>query len=245
MEIALTAKRVLITGACGGIGKALIKKVIDCKGFVIALDVRSDQLRLLNEEFVGNIETICVDLNDWNAVIKALNCISRIDLLVNSAGICLLESVGAVTQQAVDRQLSLNVNALINISQTVAQQWIKTKTKGVIVNISSQSSMRALKDHVVYCATKGAVDQITRVMALELAQHHIRVNAVNPTVVWTDLAKIVWADPVVSGAMKSRIPMGRFAEPEEVADAVVFLLSERSSMITGVTLPVDGGFLAT
>ncbi|CAG2170497.1 unnamed protein product [Oppiella nova] len=228
-----------------GIGKALVQKLISCEAFVIALDCRVDQLRLLEDEFKGNIETICVDLNDWNGVQSALNSVDRIDLVVNNAGICLLESVGCISEESVDRQLALNTKALINVSQTVAQQWIESARKGAIVNISSQSSMRALRDHLVYCATKGAVDQITRVLALELAAHRIRVNAVQPTVVWTDLAKIVWADPVVSGAMKSRIPMGRFAEPEEVADAVAFLLSDRAAMITGATLPVDGGFLCT
>ncbi|CAG2106205.1 unnamed protein product [Medioppia subpectinata] len=194
---------------------------------------------------MGNIETICVDLNDWNAVQTALESVGPIDLVVNNAGMCLLEAIGSITEESVDKQLSLNVKAVINVSQTVAKQWIRDKRKGAIVNISSQSSMRALREHLVYCGSKGAVDQITRVLALELAQHNIRVNSVNPTVVWTDLAKIVWADPIVSGAMKSRIPLGRFAEPEEVADAVTFLLSDRAAMITGVTLPVDGGFLAT
>ena len=109
-------------------------------------------------------------------------------MLVNNAGIALLEEVGAVTEDAVDKQLSINTKAVINVSQTVAQNWIREQRKGVIVNISSQSSLRPLREHLVYCASKAAVDQMTRVLALELGPL-IRVNAVNPTIVWTELGK--------------------------------------------------------
>jgi L-xylulose reductase len=117
----------------------------------------------------------------------ALESVAPIDLLVNNAGVCRLEKIGSISEESVDSQFSLNVKAVINVSQIVTNQMIKHNKPGAIVNISSQSSMRALKEHLVYCATKGALDQITRVLALELAPHKIRVNSVNPTVVWTEL----------------------------------------------------------
>uniref|UniRef100_A0A8B9HIF1 Dicarbonyl/L-xylulose reductase n=1 Tax=Astyanax mexicanus TaxID=7994 RepID=A0A8B9HIF1_ASTMX len=93
-------------------------------------------------------------------------------------------------------------------------------------------------------ATKGALDLLTRVMALELGPHQIRVNSVNPTVVMTDMGKIGWSDPVKAKTMTSRIPLGKFAEVEDVVNSILFLLSDKSAMTNGVTLPIDGGFLA-
>jgi L-xylulose reductase len=101
------------------------------------------------------------------------------------------------------------------------------------------------RNHLVYCASKAAMDQVTRTMALEFADKHIRVNSVNPTVVNTDMTAANWSDPVKRAGILAKIPMGRFAEPEEIASVILVLLSEQlSAMITGVTLPVDGGFLA-
>nr|KAF6415457.1 dicarbonyl and L-xylulose reductase [Molossus molossus] len=129
--------------------------------------------------------------------------------------------------------------------QIVARDLIARGAPGSIVNVSSQASQRALTNHSVYCATKGAMDMLTKVMALELGPHKIRVNAVNPTVVMTPMGKANWSDPRKAKTILDRIPLGRFAEVENVVDFILFLLSDRSSMTTGSTVPVDGGFLAT
>ena len=100
-------------------------------------------------------------------------------------------------------------------------------------------------DHTAYCASKGALDQLTRVMALELGPHNIRVNAVNPTVTLTPMGEMAWGDPAKRDPMLAKIPLQRFAKPIDIAHAVAYLLSDSADMITGVTLPVDGGFLAT
>jgi len=96
----------------------------------------------------------------------------------------------------------------------------------------------------VYCGTKGALEMVSKVMALELGPKNIRVNCVNPTVVLTDMGRLGWSEPSKANAMLSKIPLGRFAEVNEVVEAVLFLLSDKASMINGVFLPVDGGFLA-
>ena len=103
--------------------------------------------------------------------------------------------------------------------------------------------MVALADHTAYCASKGALDQLTRMMALELGKHQIRVNAVAPTVTLTPMGEMAWGDPAKSGPMLKRIPLGRFAKPVHVARVVAYLLSEESDMVHGAVLPVDGGFL--
>ncbi|KAK9499223.1 hypothetical protein O3M35_002301 [Rhynocoris fuscipes] len=122
---------------------------------------------------------------------------------------------------------------------------IQHNIKGSIVNISSQASKVALRDHVVYCATKAAIDAMTRVMALELGEYGIRVNTVNPTVVMTNMGRIGWSDPNKAKPLLDRIPLHRFAEVEEVVNTILFLLSDEASFINAVTLPIDGGFLST
>ncbi|XP_051684397.2 L-xylulose reductase isoform X2 [Oryctolagus cuniculus] len=150
-----------------------------------------------------------------------------------------------VTKEACDTSFDVNLRAVIQVSQIVARGMIARGAPGAIVNVSSQASHRALTNHSVYCSTKGALDMLTKVMALELGPHKIRVNAVNPTVVMTPMGQANWSNPHKAKPLLDRIPLGKFAEVEHVVDAILFLLSDRSGMTTGSTLPVDGGFLAT
>lgn len=201
-------------------------------------------LRLSNTQCPG-VEPVCVDLGDWEATEKALSSVGPVDLLVNNAAVALLQPFLEVTKEACDQSFSVNLRAVIQVSQIVARGMIARGVPGAIVNISSQASQRALTNHSVYCSTKGALDMLTKMMALELGPHKIRVNAVNPTVVMTSMGRINWSDPQKAKAMLDRIPLGKFAEVENVVDAILFLLSDRSGMTSGSTLPVDGGFLAT
>lgn len=114
--------------------------------------------------------------------------------------------------------------------------------QGSIVNVSSQAAMAALPGHLGYCASKAAMDAMTRVLCLELGPKGIRVNSVNPTVTLTPMAERAWADPAKRDPMLAAIPLGRFATPREVALPVAFLLSSAASMISGISLPIDGGF---
>ncbi|XP_054393393.2 L-xylulose reductase isoform X2 [Pongo abelii] len=149
-----------------------------------------------------------------------------------------------VTKEAFDRSVEVNLRAAIQVSQIVARGLIARGVPGAIVNVSSQGSKRAVTNHSVYCSTKGALDMLTKVMALELGPHKIRVNAVNPTVVMTPMGQAAWSDPHKAKTMLDRIPLGKFAEVEHVVDAILFLLSDRSGMTTGSTMPVEGGFWA-
>ncbi|KFU85952.1 D-erythrulose reductase, partial [Chaetura pelagica] len=149
-----------------------------------------------------------------------------------------------VTRAALQRSLDVNFGAVLHVSQIVARQMIAQGVPGAIVNVSSQASQRALRDHAVYCSTKSAVDMLTKVMAMELGPHKIRVNTVNPTVVMTDMGKINWSDPQKSAAMINRIPLGKFAEVDDVVNSILFLL-DKSAMTTGSSLVVDGGFLVS
>ena len=163
---------------------------------------------------------------------------------MNNAGIAVLQPFLDTTPEAFDATMAVNVRGALIVSQVVARGMTERGGGGAIVNVSSQASMVGLPDHAAYCASKGALDQLTRVMAVELGAHGIRVNAVNPTVTLTPMGEMAWSDPARSGPMLSRIPLRRFATPLEVASAVAYLLGEGAAMVTGVCLPVDGGFLA-
>jgi NAD(P)-dependent dehydrogenase (short-subunit alcohol dehydrogenase family) len=177
------------------------------------------------------------------AAARAAEQVGLVDFLVNNAGISLPQPFLETSIESFERTLAVNVRAVLIVSQVVAREMIKRNTSGSIVNVSSQASMVALPDHAAYCASKGALDQLTRVMALELGPHQIRVNALNPTVTMTPMAEKAWSDPGKRQQMLSQIPLGRFAKAHDIADAVVFLLCSHSDMIHGVTLPIDGGFL--
>ncbi|HRJ46157.1 MAG TPA: SDR family oxidoreductase, partial [Opitutaceae bacterium] len=210
---------------------------------IVAVSRTAADLATLGREIT--CETHVADLSDPSAVAALVGTMGDIDHLVNNAGISIPQTFLDCTAEAFDRTMAVNVRAVLSVSQAVVRRWIVRGHRGAIVNLSSQASQAALPAHAVYCASKGALDALTRVMALELGAHGIRVNAVNPTVTLTPMAEMAWGDPAKSGPMLARIPLGRFARPWEVAAVVEFLLGPSAAMITGAALPVDGGFLAT
>ena len=243
MNISFEGKRVLVTGAGQGIGRDIALRLSQYKAQVIALSKTKENLEKLSAKD-PRIQTVCVDLCDWNATKRAVQSVLPIDLLVNNAGVAHLKPFLDSTSEDFDATFAVNVRAIMNVSQVVSKNMIERKVPGSIVNVSSQASKAALRDHAVYCSSKGAVDMLSKAMALEFGPYNIRVNTVNPTVIMTDMGKLGWSDPDKARTMMSKIPLGRFAEVSEVVDAVVYLLSNRSSMVNGAALPVDGGFLA-
>ncbi|XP_014442206.1 L-xylulose reductase [Tupaia chinensis] len=244
MELGLAGRRALVTGAGKGIGRCTVQALHAAGARVVAVSRTREDLDSLVRECPG-VEAVCVDLGDWEATERALGGMGPVDLLVNNAAVALLQPFLEVTKEACDRSFEVNLRAVIQVSQMVARSLIARGAPGAIVNLSSQASQRALPDHSIYCSTKAALDMLTKMMALELGPHKIRVNAVNPTVVLTPMGQANWSDPHKAKAMLDRIPLGRFAEVENVVDTILFLLSDRSGMTTGSTVPVDGGFLAT
>ena len=242
MQQRFEGKRVLVTGAGKGIGREIARLLAEQGATVVALSRSTDDLESLHQEI--GCEIITADLAHAQATIEAAQLAGRVDLLVNNAGISIPQSFLDTSVEALDATLAVNVRAVMLVSQVVARGMIERKQGGAIVNLSSQASMVGLLDHTAYCASKGALDQLTRVMALELGPHQIRVNAVNPTVTLTPMGEMAWSDPAKRGPMLARIPLGRFAKPLHVAHAVAYLLSDEADMITGTILPVDGGFLS-
>ncbi|CAG9584616.1 unnamed protein product [Danaus chrysippus] len=244
MEISFKGKRILVTGAGQGIGRGIAVELWRAGANIVTISRTRSHLESLQSEY-PSIDIVDVDISDWEKTREVVESLGHFDALVNNAAIAICEPFLTCSPNDFDRMFDVNVKAVLNISQIVAKKMIDNNTQGAIVNISSQASKAALKDHAIYSASKAALDSLTRTMALELGAYGIRVNAVNPTVIMTSMAKVGWSDPEKSSEMKSKIPLGRFGEVSEVVNAVLFLLSDKSSMINGVELPIDGGFLAT
>jgi L-xylulose reductase len=237
-----SGRRALVTGAGKGIGRATVKLLAEQGAEVVALTRSAGDLDSLRAE-TGCQALVC-DLADPGATREAAIAAQPIDLLVNNAGTTELEPFLDTSAETFDLLMAVNARAPMIVAQECARDMIRRGVKGVIVNVSSLASHHGLPNHAAYCASKGALDSLTQVMAVELGPHGIRVNAINPTVTLTPMAVKAWSDPDKSAGMLDRIPLHRFAEPEDVANVILYLLSERSAMVNGVTLLVDGGFRA-
>jgi L-xylulose reductase len=233
-------KTVLVTGAGKGIGHATVQLLTERGARVIALSRSAADLAALKEE--TGCETIAVDLADANATRKAVRAAQPVDLLVNNAGITELQPFLDTTVEAFDLIMNVNVRAAMIVAQECARNMIERGVGGSIVNVSSLSANVGFALHAAYCASKGGLDAMTRVMANELGPHGIRANTVNPVITMTPMATKVWSEPAKSEPMLARIPLGRFVEPEEVARTIAYLLGDDASMVNGVSLLVDGGF---
>lgn len=234
-------KRILITGAGKGIGRATVKFLAERGAEVVALSRSPADLETLQAEF--GCRTIAVDFTDAEATRAAAREALPVDYLVNNAGTTELQPVLETSVEVFDLLMAVNCRAPLIISQEYARERIAAGKPGAIVNVSSISSFIGFADHAAYCASKGALDGLTRVMANELGRKGVRVNGVHPVITLTPMAVKAWSDPAKSAPMLSRIPMQRFVEPEEVASVIAFLLSDDASMVNGIDMPIDGGFL--
>lgn len=241
MQIRFDGKRALVTGAGKGIGREIATLLSACGANVVALSRTQSDLDSLSDQ--TGCETLVCDLANVNQAARAAEAAGPIDLLVNNAGISIPQAFLEASPEAFDQTMAVNVRSALVVSQVVARGMIVRGEGGAIVNLSSQASMVALRDHASYCASKGALDQLTRVMALELGPHQIRVNSLNPTVTMTSMGTAVWSDPAKCMPMLAKIPLGRFARPIDIAHATAYLLSDAADMIHGTILPIDGGFL--
>ncbi len=236
-----SGKRVLVTGAGKGIGRATAKMLAARGAEVVAISRSQADLDSLAEEI--GARGLAVDLADAEATRRAALEALPADFLVNNAGTTALASFLDLPVEDFDMLYAVNARAPMIVAQEYARDRVKKGLPGAIVNVSSISSWIGFADHTAYCASKGAMDAMTRAMANELGRMGIRVNAVNPTVTLTPMAVKAWSDPAKSDPMMKRIPVGHFADPDEVAEVILFLLSDRASMINGITMPVDGGFM--
>ena len=240
----------LITGASSGIGRATALKLSE-EGIRVALTGRGgDDLQSAADEIMekgGEALVIVGDLTEQKhreyCVHQIIQSWGRLDILINAAGIIGSGTIESTTLDQWDRMFDINLRCLFHLTQLAIPHL--EKTRGAIVNVSSVTGLRAFPGVLSYCVSKAGVDQFTRCIALELAPKGIRVNAINPGVVRTNLHKrggmdeTAYADFVEHS--KSTHPLGRIGEPEEAAELILFLATRKSSWVTGTTISIDGG----
>ncbi|MBB3950767.1 SDR family oxidoreductase [Aureimonas jatrophae] len=235
-------RTILVTGASGGIGGATVRQLVAANADVVASGRNNEALETLSAE--TGCRTLPFDLTSEDEVRGALE---GFDLwgVVNCGGFGGEIATPMDTDIAVfDKVISINARGALLVTKYASQSMIRLGKGGAIVNVSSQASLVALSGHISYGSSKAALDNITRVSALELGRYGIRVNSVNPTVVMTEMSAFYWGRPEIEEPFLKTMPLGRWASEDEIAAPIVFLLSDGASMISGVSLPIDGGFTA-
>ena len=235
----------LVTGANAGLGFATAKKFCD-NGIITYVNGRNKEKTLQACEELGpNAKPFILDLNNLDEIPQAIAKLAeeagKIDILVNNAGINMKKEFLEVTNEEFQNILHTNVLALFAVSREVAKV-MKKNNSGSIINISSMAAQYGIPKVIAYSASKTAIDGMTRAMAVDLAQFGIRVNAVAPGFIKTNMSsKALDNDPERKNKVLSRTPMGKLGEPSDVADAVYYFATSESKFTTGTILPVDGG----
>jgi glucose 1-dehydrogenase len=247
MNVKLIQKVAIVTGASQGIGLACAQRLAREGARVMLADIRPEGAAAAGT--IGDAARFFradVSLKpDVDALIAAtLDAFGQIDILVNNAGVTHAAEFLDLTEEDFDRVLRINLKSMFLCSQAAAREMVKRQS-GCIINMSSVNAELTIPNQVPYVISKGGVNQLTRVAAISLAQHGIRVNAIGPGTILTELAKqAVLGSPEARHTILSRTPIGRCGEPEEVAAIAAFLASDDASYITGQTLYADGGRMA-
>ncbi|WEF30659.1 SDR family NAD(P)-dependent oxidoreductase [Pseudoduganella chitinolytica] len=243
----LTNKTAIVTGATRGIGLACAQRLIAEGARVMLADIRPEGAQAA-EALGDGARFFQADVGnkaDVDALVAAtLAAFGRIDILVNNAGVTHAADFLDLTEEDFDRVLRVNLKSMFLCGQAVAKVMVRQQS-GCIVNMSSVNAELAIPNQVPYVVSKGGINQLTKVMALNLAPYGIRVNGIGPGTILTELAKeAVLGSPQARHTILSRTPLGRCGEPEEVASIAAFLASDDASYMTGQTLYVDGGRMA-
>jgi NAD(P)-dependent dehydrogenase (short-subunit alcohol dehydrogenase family) len=245
----MKAKRVIVTGASSGIGRATADLFLDSGAAVTLIGRRRDQLNEIAEARAArsNAHVIAADLSDPEqcevGVARSTELMGGLDILINAAGILKGGRIEDTTLGLWDEMMNINLRSVFHLMKLAVPHL--ERSRGNIVNVSSVTGPRSFPGVLVYCISKAGLDQLTRCAALELAQKGVRVNAVNPGVVITGLHRSGGMSDSSYAAFlehsKTTHPLGRVGKPQEVAELIYFLASDRASWITGATVSIDGG----
>jgi glucose 1-dehydrogenase len=241
-------KRVIITGAAQGIGLATAKRMLDEGAFVLGADIKewegtiAFQQLASNDRFKYSKTDVTSKAQIDLMVAKAVEAFGGVDVLVSNAGVAKRKDFFELTEEDLHAGFQINLISMILCGQAVCKQIRSQGTPGAIVNMSSVNAIMAMPGYTIYNVSKGGIEQLTRVMSLELAPLGIRVNAVGPGTILTELARnAVLTDEESRNLILSRTPLGRFGEAEEVASVIAFLASDDATYVTGETVFIDGG----
>lgn len=249
-SFSLAGKRALVTGAGRGIGRGLALALAEA-GAAVALNSRTEaQLRQVATEVAargGRALVVPGDVAGATAaraiIERAITELGGLDVLINAAGIAIRGPAEDVSEETYDRMVEVNLKGTYFACQAAGRQMLR-QGSGSIINIASLTTSFGLPLRSVYGATKGAVGQLTKTLAVEWASRGVRVNAIAPGWILTPLTRPVHDDPVQSGWIVGRTPMGRWGLPEDLCGAAVYLASGASAFMTGQILYVDGGFIS-
>lgn len=251
MDYNFDGKVVAVTGAAKGIGKQIAQRFYDAGAAVALCSVASDYSDEILTQIAGNDKSRILGkaadltkLDQLNAFMQdVVERFGRIDVLVNNAGVYMVAPSTEVTESQWDLTLDVNLKSQFFCSQFAAKDMIRRAAPGVIINIASINSQSVVPNSAAYCVSKAGVMMLTKCLAKDWGSHGIRVNAVGPGSIPTDINKDIYSQPGKLDALQARLPLGRQGTPNEIANAVLFLASEDASYITGHTLFADGGWL--
>ena len=237
----LQGKHAVVTGGSKGLGRAICIALAQAGASVTAVARDHAALGELAAEH-PEIEAWPADVNDPEFAIELAQ--RRVNIFVNNAGTNSPMPMVDVPVDVLDQMLNLNVRAAYLAGQGAVRAMVKARTGGVIINLTSQMGHVGSPGRTVYCMTKHALEGLTKAMAVELAPHNIRVNAVAPTFIETPMTAPMLAKPEFRAFVDNMIPLGRIGKPDDVAAAVLYLASPAANMITGASLLIDGGWTA-
>ncbi len=247
-KINLKKKYALVTGAGKGLGRACSIALAEAGATVIALSRTQSDLNKLEKDIKkvkGKVIKIDCDVMNYQDLREKLNKIKIIDILVNNAGTNIPEPFENIKQSSMNYLVDLNLKAAFNVAQLVVKKMIKNKKRsGSIINMSSQLGHVGMIGRNVYNMTKFGIEGLTKGMGVELAKKNIRVNSVAPTFVETPMVKRFFKNNKFKKLVLEKIPVGKVATESDVATTVCFLASSASSMITGTSIIIDGGWTA-
>lgn len=246
-------KTVVITGGAKGIGKQIVKSFYEAGAKValcsVARDYSEDILNEIAKDDRSRIYGKAADLtkmDELNSFMQeVLDRFGKIDVLVNNAGVYMVKPSQEVTEDQWDLTLDVNLKSQFFCAQFAAKDMMSRNAEGVIINIASINSQSVVPNSAAYCVSKAGVQMLTKCLAKDWGNNGIRVNAVGPGSIPTDINKTIYEQPGKLEALKARLPLGRQGKVEEISNAVLFLASNQASYITGQTLFVDGGWLLT
>ena len=243
----LDGRKALVTGASRGLGRACAAALAEAGAHVVLAARGQDALQRVAGEIEavgGSAETLIIDIADVERAGEALAALGPVDILVNNAGGNRPAPLLDVTVEDFDAVMGINVRGAYFCAQAVAREMVAAKRGGVIIHMSSQMGHVGGPRRTVYCASKHAVEGMTKAMAMDLAAHNIRVNAVGPTFISTPMTRPFLEDPAFKEDTLNRIALGRLGQLSDVMGAIVFLASDAASLITGASLLIDGGWTA-
>ena len=247
-DITLKGKTALITGATKGLGRGAAEAIAEAGGNIIAIGRNQSELNSLGNKIKKlkvKYTSFNCDVNNYNKIKNFISNLKKLDILVNNAGTNIPENFLNVKKTSLETLLNVNTKAVFNIAQLCANQIIKLKRKqGSIINISSIFGLVAGQKRTVYSMTKFGVEGLTKGMALDLAKYNIRVNSVCPNIVLTPRTKKYFSDKKYNKYVKESTPINKVVTISDVATSITFLASEASSMITGTSIIIDGGWTA-